>query len=245
MSRTFKIAVLVAAVCVVTSAAAQTGGSTSTTTKTTQKSGVIEAVYGNHVVLREADGTTHEYTVPEGFHFQMNGQPVTVADLKPGMSVNATITDETTTKDVVVTRNVSGTVMQVAPGGIVVKGEDGKLTSYGATDLQGRDVTITRSGQSVSVLKGDRPIMLSQLKKGDRLNATIVTDLPPQTVSKRSVTASVTPAPEPAAGGAGTAGTTAAALPKTASPLPFVGLLAALALLSALVLRGFGRVRRA
>jgi len=244
MSRTFRIAVLFAAACVVTSAAAQTGGSVTTTTKTTHKSGVIDAVWGNNVVLREADGTTHEYTVPDGFQFQMNGQNVAVADLKPGMTVDATITDQTTTKDVTVTRNVSGTVMQVAPGGIVVRDASGKLTSYGASDLQGRDVTITRSGQNVTVLRDARPIMLSQLRKGDRLNATIVTDLPPQTVTSRSVSAKVTPAPEPAAGST-TVAEAPTHLPKTASPLPMVGLVAALSLVSALVLRGLGRVRRA
>src|SRR5262249_9791798 len=90
MSHTFKIAVLLASLCVVASAAAQT--SQTTTTKTTQKSGVVEAVYGNKVVLKDADGT-HEYTVPEGFHFQMNGKDITVAQLKPGMKVDATITE--------------------------------------------------------------------------------------------------------------------------------------------------------
>ena len=237
MSRTFRIAVLFAAACVVTSAAAQTGGSVTTTTKTTHKSGVIDAVWGNNVVLREADGTTHEYTVPDGFQFQMNGQNVAVADLKPGMTVDATITDQTTTKDVTVTRNVSGTVMQVAPGGIVVRDASGKLTSYGASDLQGRDVTILRDG---------RAIPIGQLRRGDRLNATIVTTLPPQVVTKRSVTANVTPAPDSAGtGGTGNATVAAApALPKTASPLPLVGLLAVVALASALTLRGLGRLRR-
>lgn len=69
MSHTFRIAVLLGALCVVTSAAAQTNPaaqkSETTTVQTTQKSGVIETVYGNHVVLKDADGTTHEYTVPQ------------------------------------------------------------------------------------------------------------------------------------------------------------------------------------
>lgn len=54
MSRTFKIAVLFAALCVVTSAAAQTNekANETTTKATTRKSGVVETVYSNHVVLR-------------------------------------------------------------------------------------------------------------------------------------------------------------------------------------------------
>ena len=134
MSRTSKIAVLLGALCFVTSAAAQTTETTST--KTTQKSGVIETVYGNHVVLKDADGT-HEWTVPADFKFQMDGQSLGVADLRPGMKVNATITKETTTRDVTLTRNVSGQVAQVAPGGIVVRDSSGKLTSYAARDWAG------------------------------------------------------------------------------------------------------------
>ncbi len=196
MSRTFKIAVLLAGLCLVTSAAAQKNETT--TTKTTQRSGVVEAVYGNKVVLKDADGT-HEYTVPEGFHFQMDGKKITVAELKPGMKVEATITEQTTTRDVVVTRNVTGQVMQVAPGGIILKDSSGKLTSYGSQDVQGKDVTIVRNGRAIPV---------GQLRRGDNLTATIVTTLPPQVVTEKSVSATVTPAPEPGAKGTGGSSTT-------------------------------------
>lgn len=198
MSHTFRIGVLLAALCVVTNAAAQT---TETTTKqVTQKSGVVETVYGNHVVLKDADGKTHEYTVPEDFKFQMNGKAITVADLQPGMKVNATFTEQTTTRDVTLTRNVSGQVAQVAPGGIVVRDSSGKLTSFRAQDIEGKDLTILRPGRETP----SRPQELSwrQLKVGDQLNATIVTTLPPQVVTKKSIEANVTPAP----GATGTGG---------------------------------------
>ena len=198
MSRTFKIAVLLGALCVVKSAAAQTTEATST--KTTQKSGVIETVYGNHVVLKDADGT-HEWTVPADFKFQMNGQNLTVADLRPGMKVNATITKETTTRDVTLTRNVTGQVAQVAPGGIVVRDSSGKLTSFSARDWQGRDLTILRPGRELPWRPEE--IGWQQLRVGDKLNATIVTTLPPQVVTKQSISATVTPAPEPGATGTG------------------------------------------
>ena len=199
MSHTFKIGVLLAALCVVASAAAQT---TETTTKqTTQKSGVVETVYGNHVVLKDADGKTHEYTVPEDFKFQMNGKNITVADLQPGMKVQGTFTKETTTRDVTLTRNVSGKVAQVAPGGIVVRDASGKLTSFRAQDIEGRDLTVLRPGRETP----SRPQEMSwrQLRVGDQLDATIVTTLPPQVVTKKSTTATVTPAPAPGATGTG------------------------------------------
>jgi len=207
MSHTFKFAVLLAALGVVGSAAAQTAAGqtkeSTTTTQTLQKSGVIETIYGNHIVLKDADGT-HEWTVPADFKFQMNGQNLTVADLRPGMKVNATITKETTTRDVTLTRNVTGQVAQVAPGGIVVRDSSGKLTSYSARDWQGRDLTILRPGRELPWRPEE--IGWQQLRVGDRLNATIVTTLPPQVVTKETMSATVKPAP--AAGATGTGGST-------------------------------------
>jgi hypothetical protein len=199
MSHTFKIAVLLGALCVVTSAVAQTKEKeTTTTTQTTQKSGVIETVYGNHVVLKDADGKTHEYTVPQDFKFQMTGKAITVADLRPGMKVDATFTKETTIHEVTLTRNVTGQVAQVAPGGIVVRDSSGKLTSYAARDWQGNDLTILRPGRELPWRPEE--IGWQQLRVGDKLNATIVTTLPPQVVTKESISAHVT---EPGATGTG------------------------------------------
>jgi hypothetical protein len=215
MSRTFKTTVLLAALCLVTSAAAQKDESITTTTKTMQKSGVVEAVYGNHVVLRDADGKTHEYTVPEDFKFQMNGQSITVASLEPGMKVDATITHQTTTRDVTLTRNVTGQVAQVAPGGIVVRDSSGRLTSFSSQDVQGKDLTIlSRSGRDTP--SRPREISWRQLKTGDRLDATIVTTLPPQVSTKKTIDANVTPAPS--AGATGTGGSSPTEPSTTAPP---------------------------
>ncbi|HET6984034.1 MAG TPA: hypothetical protein VFI53_17960 [Myxococcaceae bacterium] len=231
MSRKVRIAAVSTALLgfALAQAAAQTSEMTST--KQTQRSGVVEAVYGNHVVVTEASGT-HEITVPDGFKFQMNGQDVTVADLKPGMTINATINEQTTTRNVTATRVVSGKVVQVAPGGVVVQDSKGQLKSYGSKDVQGRNIAIVKDGQEIP---------LSDLKLGDKLNATIVTTYPPQVVTKRTVTASLTPAPDPASPPTTVAAATPTALPKTASPLPLLGLSALLALASALVLRGLRR----
>jgi hypothetical protein len=165
-----------------------------------QKSGVVETVHGNHVVLKDADGKTHEYTVPEDFKFQMNGKAITVADLQPGMKVNATFTEKTTTREVTLTRNVTGQVAQVAPGGIVVRDSSGKLTSFAARDWQGKDLTILRPGRELPWRPEE--IGWQQLRVNDKLNATIVTTLPPQVVTKTTIDANVTPAP----GATGTGG---------------------------------------
>ena len=210
--------------------AAATSSTESTTVTHQVKSGVVEAVYGNQVVVRESDGL-HEYTVPDGYKFDIDGSPAGVDQLKPGMKVGALITEKVTTRDVTLTRIASGTVMQVAPGGIVVKDNaTGKLNSYDFKDAAGNDIHYLKDGKEVS---------LRTVKKGERLGGTFVTTLPPQQTTQRSVVAkAVSPAPEPTAEPA----VVAAAphkrhLPKTASPLPLVGLLAALSAGIALSLR--------
>src|SRR5262249_29452283 len=156
-----------------------------------------ESVAGNKVVLREADGL-HEYNLPDGFKFQLNGNDVGVADIKPGMSVNALVTDKVTTRQVTLTRIASGTVAQIAPGGIVVKDQNGDLKSYNFKDAAGNDIYFVRDGKEVS---------LRNVKMGERLSGTFVSTLPEQQLSQRTVVAKATeptPAPEPVAVAAAT-----------------------------------------
>jgi hypothetical protein len=213
---------------VVTARTQQATGATSTesTAMTREvKGGVVESVAGNKVVLREQDGL-HEYTLPDGFKFQVNGQPVGVDQITPGTQVGAMITDKVTTRNVTLTRVASATVMQVAPGGIVVKTANGDLKSYNFKDAAGNDIYFVRDGKEVP---------LSTVKKGERLSGTFVTTLPPS----RSPSARWTPGRR--RGGAcsadGRCRRHAAPLPRTASPLPLLGLLAVISAGIALTLR--------
>jgi hypothetical protein len=218
-------AMWLSALCAVVSVSANA----QTTVRHTSVNGQIVSVSGSRVLVKEADGL-HEYTVPEGFKFHSANGDVGVADLQPGMTVDAVITDRITVKDVVTTENVSGTVAQVAPGGIVVKTSNNELKSYNFKDENGNDVRMNFNGKDVS---------LRDVKVGDRLNGTIVTKYGPQTTTLRSATASVTPAPQesPPPAMAAAAPAKAKKLPHTASPLPLLGLLAGMSLLTALGLR--------
>jgi hypothetical protein len=217
-------------------ALAQTSA-TSTTESTAvaqqTKSGEVVAAYGNNVVLKEADGL-HEYTVPDGFKFDVNGSPTSPDMLEPGMKVNAAITDKITTRQVRLTRIESGTVKQVAPGGFVLQDDKTKeLRSYNFKDPAGNDIHYLRDGKEVP---------LRNVKMGDRLAGTFVTTLPPQQVTQRSVVAKATePTPPPAPAPVAVASATPHRLPKTASPLPLIGLLAALFTGTALSLRAARR----
>ena len=229
MSAQSRIAACVLSLAFGPAALAQATGATTTESvaqKSRNISGVVETVAGNKVVLREADGL-HEYNPPAGFKFQLDGRDVGVDEIKPGMSINAVVTDKVITRRVTVTNIESGTVAQVAPGGIVLKDQNGDLKSYNFKDKAGNDIYFVRDGKEVP---------LRSVKVGDRLSGTFVTTLPAQQISQRSAVARATEpsaAPEPAV----VAAATPRALPKTASPLPLVGLLAALSAGIALTLR--------
>ena len=212
-------------------ALAQTSVTSSTVAQQTVRTGTIQTISGNKVTVKEANGV-REVTVPDGFQFQVNGQDVGVDQLKPGMKVTAVITNQVTTREVTVTKVVQGRVAQVAPGGFVVLDRNHNYVSYDFTDKEGNDIYyLDADGQ-------DYP--LRDVKVGDSLTGTIVTRFPPQVVNERIVKASaVEPPPLPPVAVA----TAPKALPKTASPLPLVGLLGALSAGIALTFRGVRTLR--
>ena len=108
MSRAVARLVL-AAVAVVFAAAGVTSAQTTTETKTFE----VIAVQGNDLVVKLPEGTK-ELTVPEDFRFTVDGQQLSVHDLKVGMKGTATVTTKTTLHPVTVTEVKNGTVQQVS-----------------------------------------------------------------------------------------------------------------------------------
>src|SRR5262245_37019154 len=168
-------------------ASAQQAATKSTTTE--NKRFTVISVDGNQLVVRLPEGTK-EITVPEDFRFTVNGQPMSVHELKPGMSGTATITTTTTVKPVTVTEVREGVVQQVVGPNIIVRTADG-FRMFTQGDVERRNVTIMKDG---------RPVRLSDLRAGTRLTATIVTEKPPQVMTKQQVDATLAQAsPEKAA----------------------------------------------
>jgi len=67
---------------------------TKTTTPVTVRTSTVmtatvAVVSGPTVILRLADGEHKQYTVKPEYKFIVNGQPATITDLKPGMTVSA------------------------------------------------------------------------------------------------------------------------------------------------------------
>ena len=227
------------------------GGTTSaqqTTSSKEVRQFEIVAVDGNKVVVKGQRGA-QEITVPDDFQLTVDGRPVTVRELKPGMKGTATITTTTTVTPVIVTEVRSGKVMQKTGNSIIVRLPDGiKMFSEG--DATKRGVKIVRDGQ---------PIAFTDLNVGDTLTATIVTESAPKVMTQRQVDAAMSGAPAAAAAPAPTTGAAPRApappasgaapaaparhLPKTASPLPLIGLLGGGSLIVGLILTA--RRRRA
>ena len=176
---------------------------------------------------------TRELTVNDDFRFTVDGQQLSVHDLKPGMKGTAVVTTKTTVTPVTVTEIKNGTVMQASGPSIIVKTDQGiKMFSQGDVDKRG--VKIVRNGQ---------PAVINDFHQGDQISATIITTHPPHVMTEKQVNATLAKAaggaapaasagaaPAMAAAPAGEAAPAAKHLPKTASLWPTLWLASMLSL---------------
>ena len=236
--------------------------SAQTTASTEVKKFEVIAVDGNDLVVRLPEGT-RQINVPPGFVFTVNGKPLSVSDLKPGMSGTATITTTTTVTPVTVTEVKSGTVALVSGTAVYVRTPEG-VRLFTQSELDKRGIKIFVDG---------KPRAVNELHEGNKLTATIITTKPPSIVTEKEVQATLAktgaapaaaaaaapapapaPAPRPAPAPSAAAqaappaaapaqqpvATTARRLPSTAGPLPTV----ALAGLVSLAIGAFATRRR-
>ena len=205
-----RVALAAAVVCVtaVVSLAQQTSTSTET------KSFEIIGVDGSQLIVRLPEGT-RELTVPADFRFNVNGQSLSVGELKTGMKGTATITTRTTITPVSVTEVKSGTVVVRSGSTIIVRADEG-VRSFSQGEVDKRGVKIMRNG---------KPVQLSEFREGDRLSATIITAQPPRVVSEKDVIATLDAAKAevaaaPSAAAAAAAPTVPPASRTSAAPAP-------------------------
>jgi hypothetical protein len=228
MRRTLTLGLLATMVVILTAAVslAQQSTTTSTQTKTFQ----VIAVNGNDLVVKLPEGT-RELTVNDDFRFTVDGQQLSVHDLKPGMKGSAVITTKTTVTPVTVTEVKNGTVMQASGPSIIVKTDEGiKMFSQGDVDKRG-----------VKIMRNGSPAVINDFHQGDQITATIITSHPPHVMTEKQVNATLakasggtmaapaaSAAPAPAAAPA--EAPAAKHLPKTASLWPTLWLASALSL---------------
>jgi len=232
--------------------------SAQTTTSTDTKKFEVISVEGNQLVVRLPEGT-REITVPNDFRFTVDGKQLSVQQLRPGMAGTATITTTTKSTPVTVTEVKNGTVAHVAGPTIIVRTEEG-FKSFTQGDIDKRGVKIMRAGKPALVSDfrtGDKlsaviiTSMPPKVVTEQEVNATLAASGAGGggTAASRAPAASAgTSGGAGAAGaggatrGGGAAGGAAPAsgaaasggrtLPKTASPLPLLGLLGGLSLLA-------------
>jgi RNase P/RNase MRP subunit p29 len=243
---------LVGVVCLVFSAVMMAQVKTeSTTTKgqpsveTTVERGEVVTVSGNDLVVKMEDGQIRHFpNVPDSTKITVDGQQLSVHDLKPGMKLERTITTTTTPQTVKTVQTVTGRVFQVMPPNTVILTlEDGKNQQFKIPKGQKFNI----EGQETDAFG---------LRKGMKISATRIVEAPENVVAQERKVTGHEPAPpaeqiqgpllivvpvavpEPAAVAQAEPAQDEQAkqMPQTAGELPLFGLIGALALLSGLVL---------
>lgn len=239
---------LVAAVSIAfaTSMSSQVKTQSSTTSgqathEVTVERGEVVLVRGNDLFVKMDDGTLRHFpNVPESARVSVGGQQLGIHDLRPGMKLTRTITVTSTPKTVTTVQTVTGKVWHINPPSTVV------LTLEDGTNQQFK----IPQGQKFNV--DGRETDAWGLKKGMRVSATKVVEVPEvhvqqtQQVSGKLPPPPVTPPPADApiliaAAGPAPVLATPAELPKTGSLLPLIGLLGSFSLLSSM---GLGLIRK-
>src|SRR4029450_5121492 len=145
MQRTHKRLCTIVCMGLVALATAAAGEAQQTTTKNEVKSFEVVSVDGNKVVVKGAQGA-QEITVPDDFRLTVDGRPVTVRELKPGMKGTATITTTTTSTPVHVTEIRNGEVMQSTGSMLIVRTPTG-IRSFTEGEADKRGVKIVKDGK--------------------------------------------------------------------------------------------------
>jgi LPXTG-motif cell wall-anchored protein len=141
----------------------------------------IVAVEGNKLVVRNQKGT-HQYTVPDDFRFSIDGKKMAVGELKAGMKGSATVTTTTTIKPVVITEVRDVEVLRASDLSVTVRDAAGESRRYSQGELDTRGIQIVKDGQ---------PIRVSDLRRGDKLTASIITAGAPVALTEKEVQATL------------------------------------------------------
>jgi hypothetical protein len=245
--RALAVGVIVSALTLSATAQVQTGSITTSGLPTTEVKvdrGTVVLVDGNDLVVKAEDGhLVHFANVPESARATVDGQQLGIHDLKPGMTLERTITTTTTPQTITTVKRVTGTVWSVnPPSSVILTLEDGTNQQFKIPDGQKFDI----DGQTTDAWG---------LRKGMKVSATKVTEVPETVVEQqKQVTGTMPPPPPdppvdlpllvlvimnvdaPAPDPVPTQ-VAAAELPQTASQLPLIGILGLLALTAGLGLR--------
>jgi hypothetical protein len=210
--------------------------------------GTVQDVSGNDLIVKMANGSIREFHVPESRVFNIDGKQISVHDLKPGTTLSATVTTTITPVTDRTTTIGTGKVWYVAGNTVILTLPNGENKMYTVNDsykftVDGRPASVhdLRKGMTISAVKiveSERTEIATNTEVTG--HAPVVAAIAPTPTPARTTTATVAPTPAPAPAvtatttpaaaptTSGTADRTApepAALPKTASSIPLLGLL--------------------
>ena len=219
------------------------------TENVTVERGEVVWVSGNNVMVKGESGEMRYFpNVPDTARVTVAGKELGVRDLRPGMKLERTTITTTTPKTIRTTRTVTGTVWQVSPPTSVI------LT---LPDKTNQRFTIPRDQK---FLIDGKEVDAFGLRPGMRVSATAVSESTENVTSQQTRTTGAAPPPPPAPpqppardvavliieapptpAPAPQATTGVQELPRTASPLPLIGLLGLASCGAGLVLRAVRR----
>jgi len=155
------------------------------TVETKVERGEVVFVSGNDLIIKMEDGQIRNFdNVPESVKVTVNGQQLSVSELKPGMKLERTITTTTTPQTVTTVQTVRGKVWHVSPPTMVILTlEDGTNQEFQIP--KGQKFTV--EGQEVDAYR---------LRKGMDIEATKIVTAPETVVAEeRKVTGQMPPPP--------------------------------------------------
>jgi len=199
---------------------AMSAGIASAQTTYEVKQGTVLHVYGNHLVVKMADGTVRDADVPSDFLFDVDGKKVPVTGLKPGTVLTQTIAT-TTVPEVVKTIEVKeAEVVQRKGQTVIFRNADGKLNM------------VTGIPEGFVVFRDGKQVPIEALAGGDRVTAYLIhKETKFVTEQDMKVAGFEPPKPAPAPRRVKPAAPAPApVLPKTGSNLPLAGMSGLLAL---------------
>jgi hypothetical protein len=165
----------------------QTTQTTTTGTAAVQvnvERGEVVTVEGNDLMVKMEDGTIRHFPdIPDSARVTVNGQQLSVHDLKPGMKLQRTITTTTTPRTVTTVQTVTGIVWHVSPPlSVILTMENGQNQSFKIPKDQKFEV----NGETVDAFG---------LKKGMKVTATKITEAPETTVAQQKTLTGTMPTP--------------------------------------------------
>ena len=204
--------------------------------------GEVVLVRGNDLMVKMQDGAIRHFpNLPESDRVTVEGRQLGIHDLTPGMKLERTITVTTTPKTVTTVQTVTGKVWHIAPpSSVILTLEDGTNQQFQIP----KDQKFNVDGRETDAWG---------LKKGMKVSATKIVEVPEVHVQREQRVSGTLPPPPPSpppdmpiliaeSAAVPVPGAAPAELPKTGGILPLIGLLGYLSVLSSL---GLGIVRKA